>query len=49
LFIECTKADDHAIVTVRFDGRRVGLIEVSWASPEASMTGEPGEAKLRTS
>ncbi len=28
-----TAAEDHAIVTVRFEGRRVGLIEVSWAKP----------------
>jgi myo-inositol 2-dehydrogenase / D-chiro-inositol 1-dehydrogenase len=30
---ERTRADDHAIVTVRFEGRRVGLIEASWAKP----------------
>jgi myo-inositol 2-dehydrogenase / D-chiro-inositol 1-dehydrogenase len=30
---ERTKAEDHAIVTVRFDGRRAGLIEASWAKP----------------
>ena len=28
-----TVADDHAIVTIRFEGRRVALIEVSWAKP----------------
>jgi len=28
-----TSADDHAIVIIRFEGRRVGLIEVSWAKP----------------
>jgi myo-inositol 2-dehydrogenase/D-chiro-inositol 1-dehydrogenase len=28
-----TRAEDHAIITVRFDGRRVGLIEASWARP----------------
>jgi myo-inositol 2-dehydrogenase / D-chiro-inositol 1-dehydrogenase len=28
-----TRAEDHAIVTVRFDGPRVGLIEASWAMP----------------
>jgi myo-inositol 2-dehydrogenase/D-chiro-inositol 1-dehydrogenase len=26
-----TKAEDHAIIWVRFDGRRAALIEVSWA------------------
>jgi predicted dehydrogenase len=26
-------ADDHAIVTIRFEGRRVRLIEASWAKP----------------
>jgi myo-inositol 2-dehydrogenase/D-chiro-inositol 1-dehydrogenase len=30
---ERTTADDHAIVTVRFEGRRLGLIEASWAKP----------------
>ena len=30
---ERTAAEDHAIVTVRFDGRRLGLIETSWAKP----------------
>jgi predicted dehydrogenase len=30
---ERTKADDHAIVTVRFEGQRLGLIEASWAKP----------------
>jgi myo-inositol 2-dehydrogenase/D-chiro-inositol 1-dehydrogenase len=30
---ERTRAEDHAIVTVRFEGRRVGLIEASWARP----------------
>src|SRR5215472_14080443 len=28
-----TAAEDHAIVTIRFAGRRVGLIEASWAMP----------------
>ena len=28
-----TRAEDHAIVTIRFDGDRVGLIEASWAKP----------------
>ena len=28
-----TTADDHAIVSVRFEGRRLGLIEASWAKP----------------
>ena len=28
-----TKAEDHAIITVRFEGNRAGLIEVSWAKP----------------
>ena len=28
-----TRAEDHAIVTIRFDGHRVGLIEASWAMP----------------
>jgi predicted dehydrogenase len=28
-----TVAEDHAIVTIRFAGRRVGLIDVSWAKP----------------
>ena len=28
-----TRAEDHAIVTVRFDGQRAGLIEASWAKP----------------
>ncbi len=30
---ERTAAEDHAIVTVRFEGRRAGLIETSWAKP----------------
>jgi myo-inositol 2-dehydrogenase / D-chiro-inositol 1-dehydrogenase len=30
---ERTRADDHAIVVIRFEGRRVGLIEASWAKP----------------
>jgi myo-inositol 2-dehydrogenase / D-chiro-inositol 1-dehydrogenase len=30
---ERSTAEDHAIVTVRFDDRRVGLIETSWAKP----------------
>jgi len=30
---ERTRADDHAIVTIRFEGQRVGLIEASWAKP----------------
>jgi len=30
---ERTTADDHAIVSVRFEGRRLGLIEASWAKP----------------
>jgi myo-inositol 2-dehydrogenase / D-chiro-inositol 1-dehydrogenase len=28
-----TRAEDHAIITIRFDGQRVGLIEASWAKP----------------
>jgi myo-inositol 2-dehydrogenase / D-chiro-inositol 1-dehydrogenase len=28
-----TRAEDHAIVTIRFDGLRAGLIEASWAKP----------------
>jgi myo-inositol 2-dehydrogenase / D-chiro-inositol 1-dehydrogenase len=28
-----TRADDHAIVTVRFEGDRLGLVEASWARP----------------
>ena len=28
-----TRAEDHAIVTIRFDGNRVGLVEASWAKP----------------
>jgi len=28
-----TRAEDHAIVTVQFEGRRAGLIEASWARP----------------
>ena len=28
-----TRAEDHAIVTLRFDGRRAALIEASWAKP----------------
>ena len=28
---ERTSGEDHAIVTVRFEGNRVGLIETSWA------------------
>jgi predicted dehydrogenase len=28
-----TRAEDHAIVTIRFDGRRAALIEASWAKP----------------
>jgi myo-inositol 2-dehydrogenase / D-chiro-inositol 1-dehydrogenase len=30
---ERTTSDDHAIVTVRFEGQRLGLIEASWAKP----------------
>jgi predicted dehydrogenase len=30
---ERTTAEDHAIVTIRFDDRRIGLIETSWAKP----------------
>lgn len=30
---ERTAAEDHAIITVRFEGRRAALIEVSWAKP----------------
>jgi myo-inositol 2-dehydrogenase/D-chiro-inositol 1-dehydrogenase len=28
-----TRAEDHAIVTLRFDGRRAAVIEASWAKP----------------
>jgi predicted dehydrogenase len=28
-----TRAEDHAIVTLRFEGRRAALIEASWAKP----------------
>ena len=28
-----TRAEDHAIVTIRFDGNRMGLVEASWAKP----------------
>jgi myo-inositol 2-dehydrogenase / D-chiro-inositol 1-dehydrogenase len=28
-----TRAEDHAILTVRFEGDRLGLVEVSWARP----------------
>jgi myo-inositol 2-dehydrogenase / D-chiro-inositol 1-dehydrogenase len=30
---ERTRAEDHAIVTIRFEGQRAALIEVSWAKP----------------
>jgi myo-inositol 2-dehydrogenase/D-chiro-inositol 1-dehydrogenase len=30
---ERTRAEDHAIIWVRFEGLRAGLIEVSWAKP----------------
>jgi len=30
---ERTRAEDHAIITIRFDDRRAGLIEASWAKP----------------
>ena len=30
---ERTSAEDHAIITIRFEGRRAGLIEASWAKP----------------
>jgi predicted dehydrogenase len=30
---EHTRAEDHAIVTIRFAGRRAALIEASWAKP----------------
>jgi myo-inositol 2-dehydrogenase / D-chiro-inositol 1-dehydrogenase len=30
---ERTTADDHAIVSIRFEDRRLGLIEASWAKP----------------
>ena len=26
-----TDVDDHAIVTIRFEGNRVGVVETSWA------------------
>src|SRR5215472_10071323 len=28
-----SRAEDHAIVTMRFEGNRLGLVEVSWAKP----------------
>jgi predicted dehydrogenase len=28
-----TTAEDHAVVSVRFEGDRLGLVEVSWAKP----------------
>ena len=28
-----TRAEDHAIVTIRFEGNRMGLVEASWAKP----------------
>ena len=28
-----TAAEDHAIVTIRFEGDRIGLVEVSWGKP----------------
>src|SRR5580658_3256558 len=28
-----TKLEDHAIVTIRFEGNRLGLVEASWAKP----------------
>jgi predicted dehydrogenase len=30
---ERTSADDHAIVTIQFEGHRMALIEASWAKP----------------
>jgi myo-inositol 2-dehydrogenase / D-chiro-inositol 1-dehydrogenase len=28
-----SRAEDHAIVTIRFEGNRMGLVEASWAKP----------------
>jgi predicted dehydrogenase len=28
-----TQLEDHAIVTIRFEGNRMGLVEASWAKP----------------
>jgi myo-inositol 2-dehydrogenase/D-chiro-inositol 1-dehydrogenase len=30
---ERTRSEDHAIVTIQFEGQRIGLIEASWAKP----------------
>ena len=30
---ERTAAEDHGIVTIRFEGDRIGLVEVSWGKP----------------